>query len=283
MARAEWRENRRPFRSDRDWRRPGGARLEEAPGARRTTRTLRRRKVVKMLIDEDGLDAQDATLAALFRVAKRAQIDHFRKRRVFASLERARGRGLRRFWLRPVLVSAVLVSGTAAASVGQQYYVSHGMRLFGLGESPVRQRSKAPTLAPASASRTTPSLGDASNSDAPSELGPKASELLLNALHPATRNGLRAHPDQNADAAHVVEAIQALRTEADPARAQGLLRAYLGAHPRGVLAEDALALAIEAASKLHDGRAADYSRRYLAQFPHGKYRNLASRALELAE
>ena len=49
-----------------------------------------------------------------------------------------------------------------------------------------------------------------------------------------------------------------------------------------MLSEDALALSIEAASAQHDPRAADYARRYLARFPKGKYRTLASRALENA-
>jgi hypothetical protein len=58
------------------------------------------------------------------------------------------------------------------------------------------------------------------------------------------------------------------------------LNDYLKTHPNGVLSEDALALSIEAASAQHDPRAADYARRYLAQFPHGKYRDLANRAIQ---
>ena len=78
----------------------------------------------------------------------------------------------------------------------------------------------------------------------------------------------------------MVQAIQALRTERDPARAQALLNDYLKANPRGALSGDALALSIEAASAQHDPRAAEYARRYLASYPKGKYRDLAKRALE---
>jgi hypothetical protein len=82
------------------------------------------------------------------------------------------------------------------------------------------------------------------------------------------------------DATRVVEAIQALRTARDPARARALLNDYLKINPRGALSAEALALSIEAASAQHDPRAAEYARRYLNSYPRGKYRELARRALE---
>jgi hypothetical protein len=100
-----------------------------------------------------------------------------------------------------------------------------------------------------------------------------------NAARPAPRSVAHARSDSSEDATHMVEAIQALRTDRDPSRAQGLLSDYLKTHPHGVLSEDALALSIEAASAQHDPRAADYARRYLAKFPQGKYRDLANRAV----
>ena len=96
--------------------------------------------------------------------------------------------------------------------------------------------------------------------------------------HPAQKSP-HPRPSSSEDPSHVVEAIQALRTDKDPSRAQGLLNDYLKTPPNGVLSEDALALSIEAASAQHDPKAADYAKRYLAKFPHGKYRALASRAL----
>jgi hypothetical protein len=86
--------------------------------------------------------------------------------------------------------------------------------------------------------------------------------------------------ESSEDSTTLVEAIQALRKERDPARAQTLLNSYLKANPRGSHSGDALALSIEAASAQHDARAAEYARRYLASYPKGKYRDLAKRALE---
>jgi hypothetical protein len=81
------------------------------------------------------------------------------------------------------------------------------------------------------------------------------------------------------DPTPVLEAIRALRENGDPGRAGDLLSGYLRSHPRGVLAEDALALSIEAAVARHDTKgAADLGRRYLAQFPNGRYRTFAQRA-----
>ncbi len=61
--------------------------------------------------------------------------------------------------------------------------------------------------------------------------------------------------------------------------AHQLLDQYLRTNPRGALAEDALALSIEAAAARKDPRAADYARRYLARYPNGRFRKVAERAL----
>jgi hypothetical protein len=77
----------------------------------------------------------------------------------------------------------------------------------------------------------------------------------------------------------VAEAVRALRKQGDAAKAQALLDQYLRSNPRGALAEDALALSIEAAAARKDPRAADYARRYLARYPNGRFRAVAERAL----
>ena len=59
--------------------------------------------------------------------------------------------------------------------------------------------------------------------------------------------------------------------------AAGVRYGYLRSNPRGALAEDALALSIEAAMARKDPRAADYARRYLARYPEGRFRSLAQR------
>ncbi len=81
------------------------------------------------------------------------------------------------------------------------------------------------------------------------------------------------------DPSRVAEAVRALRKQGNPARAQQLLDQYLRENPRGALAEDALALSIEAAAARKDPRAADYAKRYLARYPNGRFRGVAERAL----
>ncbi len=77
-----------------------------------------------------------------------------------------------------------------------------------------------------------------------------------------------------------MQAIGALRTDHDPWRAEDLLQSYLRTHPRGALAEEALALQIEAARARHDGIAVERAARYLRLYPKGAYRKAAETALE---
>ena len=83
----------------------------------------------KRLIDETGLDSGDQRLADLFRAAAPFEVDPFRKRRILVRLERGSVRSrAARFWLRPVVIATLLVSGTAAAALGHRY-VAHGSGL----------------------------------------------------------------------------------------------------------------------------------------------------------
>ena len=67
--------------------------------------------------------------------------------------------------------------------------------------------------------------------------------------------------------------------ERDPARARVLLGRYLQEHPNGALAEEALAMSIEAAVAAHDGEAPALARRYLRSYPAGPFRSVALQAL----
>jgi hypothetical protein len=238
--------------------------------------------MVKRLIDEQGLESTDQHLAELFRAAAPFEADPFRKRRVFVSLSRIESRGAPRFWLRPVIIATLLVSGTATAALGHRY-VAHGTGFFGFGPPAVSPAPSVKPQTPVTAARA--AVGPADSNNAPPADGEPVDSLAdaveppPSVVHPAAKGGAHARADSSEDATHVVEAIQALRTERDPSRAQSLLNDYLKTHPNGVLSEDALALSIEAASAQHDPRAADYARRYLAKFPHGKYRDLANRAV----
>lgn len=80
------------------------------------------------------------------------------------------------------------------------------------------------------------------------------------------------------DVAIVHGAAKALRGDGDPARAEALLK-KVSTQGAGPLAEEALALRIEAALARHDPSASGLARDYLARYPQGRYRSLATRAL----
>lgn len=109
--------------------------------------------------------------------------------------------------------------------------------------------TRAPTVAPASQEGTPPA--------APAAKAPPAQESLL-----------------------LMSAVRALRHEHDPARATKLLDDYLRRYPSGALAEEALALAIEAASARGDGRAPALARTYLQKYPQGRFASAARAAAE---
>lgn len=81
------------------------------------------------------------------------------------------------------------------------------------------------------------------------------------------------------DPTQVAQALRALRKDGRPEQAQTLLTRYLSENPDGALAEEALALSIEAALKRNPARATSYARQYLKRFPQGRFRPLAQRAL----
>jgi hypothetical protein len=233
--------------------------------------------MVKRLLEEQSLEGSDRELAELFRAAAPFEVNAFSKRRVLVNLERRQFRSAPRFWLRAGVAGALLISGSAAAAIGHRY-AAPGSFLFGwlgshsaIAPSPKVLPKAAPVVAV-----TAPVTPDVVSSAEPD---PVAAEALAPSPAHSAAKGTRARPESSEDGKHVVEAIQALRTERDPSRAQALLNDYLKAHPHGVLSGDALALSIEAASAQHDPRAADYARRYLSAYPNGKYRDLANRAL----
>lgn len=76
----------------------------------------------------------------------------------------------------------------------------------------------------------------------------------------------------------VADGMRALRLHHDPAAARALLASYLAQHPAGALAEEALALSIEAAVAHHDSDAPALAARYLQRYPSGPFRALALQA-----
>jgi hypothetical protein len=81
------------------------------------------------------------------------------------------------------------------------------------------------------------------------------------------------------EAVLVLAAVRALRREHDPVRAGALLDDYLKRFPHGVLAEEALAVGIEAAVARLDTRAARLlADKYLGRYPSGRFAGLARKA-----
>jgi hypothetical protein len=81
------------------------------------------------------------------------------------------------------------------------------------------------------------------------------------------------------ESAPVLAAMRALRRDRDPVRARSLLDTYLVEHPNGALAEEALAMSIEAAVAHHDSDARLLAERYAQSYPNGPFRVLAKRTL----
>ncbi len=109
-----------------------------------------------------------------------------------------------------------------------------------------------------------------SSAETPPAVAPEAPSI------PSTSNRAARTPSE--DERLVFDAMRALRQEGQADRAARSLDEYLRRHPQGELAEEALALSIEAALVRGDPRAKDMANRYLAMYPKGRFRQVAERA-----
>ena len=199
-----------------------------------------------------------------------------RKQRLLLSL----GRGAvkqRWMWLRPVVVGAVLLAGGAAASAALTGWPARLMRSLEMHVSPKaesRSVTRPPTVHTAPMT-VPPVVVEARPVAAPPT--PASSPVRRS---PSEVRARRPQPDLSADdPSLLVGATHALRVNRDPELARALAKRYLDRQPNGALADEALAISIEAAIDHHDADAAALSARYLAQFPHGSFRALAERTL----
>jgi hypothetical protein len=237
------------------------------------------------LIDEElRSDSPEHRLAELVRATPQLPDSSAKQQWIFAQVTTlASGRSkawapaARPRWLWSVAGALVLVSAAAAAAG----YALHNRGL-----------RKATEMAPAaSAEPSTPPAAAPAHVESPDveTAPPAAPQAVARSTVEAPSTGRRFEERGSdkrrlgggEDPTPVLEAIRALRSHGDAARAGVLLAGYLKAHPNGVLSEDALALSIESAIAQHDaGRAKDLSRRYLAQFPNGRYRAFATQAMQ---
>lgn len=218
-------------------------------------------------------EARDPALAELTELVQSAEPhkpNPFAKRLVHSRLTRALATPRSR---RPGFLWAaggiVLLAGSAAAASYSMWGPSEPARSELPLEAPPQPAAPAPLrrAAPAPALSEEPAPSEEPTVPPVASVPEKASEQRP----PRPRSG--------EDPTQVAEAVRALRKQGDAARAQAMLERYLRDNPRGVLAEDALALSIEAAVARKDPRAADYARRYLARYPNGRFRAQAERAL----
>ncbi|HVV16498.1 MAG TPA: hypothetical protein VHH90_04780 [Polyangia bacterium] len=225
-----------------------------------------------------GGTAEADLIEAIGSIEPVATSDARQQRILAAVLARAQTRRRRvngAIFLRPAIAGAVLVmagAATAAATVGHGWVARGWHRLTAppAAVAPaappprvVHARPPAPAVAP-------PAAEPASEATAPAE-GPLRP--------PVPRASARVSPARGEDPSALVAAVRALRSEHDAQRAAGLLDTYRRTYPHGALAEEALALQIEAAANMKSPRAAAYAEQYLRTYPNGRFRQSARQAL----
>ncbi len=201
-----------------------------------------------------------------------------RKQRVQLALGYRRRRGLR-WLLRPALVLGVLIGfgfgAFASAAIGGHWqgWVARAYRRWLPGTSP----APAVTTPRARLAARERAVGIESETAAALAAPPTASPAPLGM---ASRVRHSNPPGLAGDdgSAYVLEGMRALRVEGDPVRARAFLSEYLDRHPRGTLAEEALAISIEAALAHRDPDAPALGARYVAAYPGGAFGALARQA-----
>jgi hypothetical protein len=232
----------------------------------------------------NAFDPAEEVLADLIRASEPVAVTPARKQRVLNRVllrQTTRRRAGSRL-LRPVFVLGVisLAGATAAATIGRRAWIERRAETSARPAEPV-----ALVVGPRHAHPKPPAAEAADTAD---ELLDEPAETAPPPARSTPRPGRRpAHVASRARAIHSSEdpsrvfgAIQALRTDRDPARASRLLAEYLTRYPHGALAEEAVALSIEAAAARHSPSAATFAERYLREYPRGRFRHTAEQALE---
>ena len=225
-------------------------------------------RLQRLIHQETFSSAEEARLRDLVQASRDPDLSEETKQAVYASVltrQPTRRSGARVAMLRPAVVFTVLLlagGATAAATLGQRWI-----------ENKRRPLPVVPAVAPAAKRLDLPAPSQAQPAVANAPVEIRRTEPPI----PRRRSSrVRAYSE---DPSEVVMAVEALRKQRDPARAAKLLAQYLAAHPGGALVEEAVALSIEAAAARHDPAAADFARRYLRDYPNGRFRQTAEAAL----
>jgi hypothetical protein len=239
---------------------------------------------------EDAVPGSDeAMVIALLKGQKPYRLPAGRRQRVSNGLARKVRRHTAPALLRPAIVLGMVVICGGAFASAQVFGWTHWLieRCEGL-VSTVAPAAKPPIPPPA----VTPSVARPSSLDvlAPEPRPYPASAPLERRLAPPAslrrRPQGRVHDSVSAavaeDDSPVLAAVRALRRERDPVRARALLTPYLAEHPDGTLAQEALAISIEAAVAHHDPDASSLAAQYLRRYPSGPFSALARQTLSAA-
>ena len=258
---------------------------------------MRRDDDPSRLTEDEGLDPW---LVNLLRSTGPYKSPPGRKQRVLLSLGRSTGRRAP-FVLRPAIAVGVLIGcgAFASAALGPwrgwigRTYERLAPSSAATAASPAGERARAhrslaaPTLALASPPSVTAPMPAA---PAPGVTPPTTPAPVVNrawvapphAHHLATpapsAQGQVERAQAEEDTQVVLEGMRALRLDKNPVRARALLARYLERRPNGALAEEALALSIEAAVAHRDADAAALGARYVRRYPAGRFTALALQA-----
>ncbi len=223
---------------------------------------------MERLIQKKGSSTRaEAELAQLVEACEPLVISEVQKRRSLSAVYSRNHERRRtvRFGVRAAMAAGVLLmAGAATAAVFGLHFKMSATNPAAIAPTPapaVRHVARRAELAPLA------ELEAPAEPEAPLESPPPAPPVH------------RARTLKSEDPSLVVSAIQALRQDRDPERAGRLLAVYLRTHPRGALAEEAVALSIEAADARHSPAAATFADRYLREYPGGRFRSTAERVL----
>jgi len=235
------------------------------------------------LADYPGLDPW---IVGLLRSAEPYKAQPGRKQRLLLKLGCLEPGRAPRF-LRLAVVTGILIAGGtfASAAIGpwrglmarayERVVLSSSARAPVTALEPAQvhrsliARASASTLASAEPARH--ALGTTAPAPSRRQVSPSRPHRIASlAVAPA--------PQSKEDTQAVVEGMRALRLERNPVRAREVLTGYLDRYPTGALAEEALALSIEAAVTHHDADAAALAAHYLQLYPAGPFSALAREA-----
>lgn len=228
----------------------------------------------------DPLSPLEANAVDLLRSTQRYQPALGAKQRVRARLLVSRSVAPAQIFRPAVVVAFVCLAAGASAAIGGTWLVRQHLRdthtphaasevtATALVLHAPSMKGGAPSAPSAEAKLT---LSDENPTSAPITSGIEGNDRTVGSSTKA--------PSRPVEQVKLVfDSMRALRRDGHPDRAARLLDEYLRRYPNGALAEEALALSIEAAVQRGDSRARELADRYLARYPSGQFQKAAERA-----